>query len=59
MKGLSILTLIIFVAVFAVPCLLSAEEYRVRGGKSDDFTDSQGRVWYGAQKKRPVMGRMD
>ncbi len=50
MKLLSILALIIFLAVTITPCLLYADDYRVRGGKSDDYTDSQGRVWYGAQK---------
>lgn len=56
MKLLSILTLTIFLAVFAVPCLLSAEEYRVRGGKVDDFTDSKGRVWRGAQQADQAWG---
>lgn len=56
MKLLSILTLIFFMAVFSVPCLLSAEEYRARGGKADDFTDSQGRVWRGAQQADQAWG---
>ncbi|MCG9126040.1 hypothetical protein JT359_00425 [Candidatus Poribacteria bacterium] len=56
MKLLSITTLILFICVFAVPCLLSAEEFRVRGGKTDDFTDSQGRVWNGAQKENQSWG---
>lgn len=42
MKLLTILTLTIFIAVFAVSCFSLAEEYRVRGGKADDFTDSKG-----------------
>ena len=50
MKSLSIITLILFMGVFAVPCLLSAEEFRVWGGKTDDYTDSKGRVWRGAQQ---------
>ena len=56
MKLLSILTLIIFLAITLTPCLLYADEYRVRGGKADDYTDSQGRVWYGAQKSDQAWG---
>ena len=56
MKLLSIITLTIFIGIFAVPCLLSAEEFRVRGGKADDFTDSQGRVWSGAQQENQSWG---
>ena len=50
MKSLSIITLILFIGIFAIPCLLSAEEFRVWGGKTDDYTDSKGRVWRGAQQ---------
>ena len=56
MKLLTILTLTIFLSVLVVPCLLSAEEYRVRGGKTEDFTDSQGRVWRGAQQSDQAWG---
>ncbi|MCY4403891.1 MAG: hypothetical protein OXD54_15100 [Candidatus Poribacteria bacterium] len=56
MKLLNILTLMIFLAVAITPCLLYAEEYRVRGGKADDFTDSQGRVWHGAQQENQAWG---
>lgn len=56
MKLLSILTLTVFLAVFAIPCLLSADEYRVWGGKTDDFTDSKGRVWRGAQQTDQAWG---
>ena len=50
MRFLSILTLTLFIAAALLPCILSAEEYRARGGTADDYTDSQDRVWYGAQK---------
>lgn len=50
MRPLSVLTIVFFLAVFALPTLLPAEEFRVWGGKADDFTDSQGRVWHGAQQ---------
>ena len=56
MKSLSIITLILFMGVFAVPCLLSAEEFRVWGGKTDDYTDSKGRVWRGAQQTDQAWG---
>ena len=45
-----IFSLLIFLAVVMAPCLLSAEEFRVRGGTADDYTDSQDRVWHGAQQ---------
>ena len=50
MKFFSVLTIMFLLAVFALPTLLPAEEFRVWGGKTDDFTDSQGRVWRGAQQ---------
>ena len=56
MKLLSLLTLFVFIAIFTVPCLLSAEEYRVWGGKTDDYADSQGRVWRGAQQTDQAWG---
>ena len=56
MKGLSVLTVVAFLGVFAVPVLLPAEEFRVWGGKTDDFTDSQGRVWNGAQQTDQAWG---
>lgn len=56
MRLLSILTLTLFIAIALTPCILSAEEYRVRGGTADDYTDSQGRVWYGAQKENQAWG---
>ena len=56
MKLLSALTIVAFLGVFAVPALLSAEEFRVWGGKTDDFTDSQGRVWNGAQQTDQAWG---
>ena len=50
MRFFSVLTIMFLFAVFALPTLLPAEEFRVWGGKTDDFTDSQGRVWRGAQQ---------
>ena len=50
MRFFSALTIVFFLAVFALPTLLPAEEFRVWGGKADDFTDSKGRVWKGAQQ---------
>lgn len=50
MRLFSALTIVFFLSVFALPTLLPAEEFRVWGGKTDDFTDSQGRVWHGAQQ---------
>ena len=50
MRLFSVLTMVFLLAVFALPTLLPAEEFRVWGGKTDDFTDSQGRVWRGAQQ---------
>ena len=50
MRLLSVLAIAFLLAVFALPTLLSAEEFRVWGGKANDFTDSQGRVWNGAQQ---------
>ncbi len=46
----SVLMLGLIVGMLAAPALLTAEEIRVRGGKADAFTDSQGRVWNGAQQ---------
>ena len=45
-----------FLGVCAVPALLPAEEFRVWGGKTDDFTDSKGRVWHGAQQENQSWG---
>ena len=50
MRFFSVLTIALLLAVLALPTLLPAEEFRVWGGKIDDFTDSQGRVWHGAQQ---------
>ncbi len=50
MRFFSVLTIVLLLSVFALPTLLAAEEFRVWGGKTDDFTDSQGRVWKGAQQ---------
>ena len=50
MRLFSALTIVFFLSAFALPTLLPAEEFRVWGGKTDDFTDSQGRVWHGAQQ---------
>ena len=56
MRLLCILTVAIFLAGAIGPALVSAEEYRARGGHAADFTDSQGRVWYGAQQTDQAWG---
>ena len=56
MRLFSVLGIVVFLGVLAVPALLSAEEFRVWGGKTDDFTDSQGRVWNGAQQENQSWG---
>ena len=56
MRLFSALTIVLLLSVFALPTLLPAEEFRVWGGKTDDFTDSQGRVWYGAQQENQSWG---
>jgi len=56
MKLLSILSIIMLLSVVIAVDMQSAEEYRVRGGKADDFTDSQGRVWRGAQQADQAWG---
>ena len=56
MRSLSVLMAVVFLALFAVPTVLPAEEFRVWGGKTDDFTDSQGRVWNGAQQTDQAWG---
>ena len=50
MRLFSVLAIVCLLAVFALPTLLLAEEFRVWGGKADDYTDSKGRVWRGAQQ---------
>ncbi len=56
MKLFSVLALTVFLAAVAMPSLLSAQEFRVKGGTADDFTDSQGRVWNGAQQEDQAWG---
>ena len=56
MKLFSVFALTVFLAVVAMPSLLSAQEFRVKGGTADDFTDSQGRVWNGAQQEDQAWG---
>ena len=56
LRQLSVLTIVVFLTVLAVPTLLPAEEFRVKGGTADDFTDSQGRVWHGAQQEDQAWG---
>ena len=48
--------MVALLGVFTVPALLDAEEFRVKGGTADDFTDSQGRVWHGAQQENQSWG---
>lgn len=50
MRFFSVLAIVFLLVMFALPTLLPAEEFRVWGGKTDDFTDSDGRVWRGAQQ---------
>ena len=50
MRFFSVLTIVFLLAVFTLPTLLPAEEFRVWGGKADDYTDAKGRVWRGAQQ---------
>ena len=56
MRSFSVLMIVVFLAILAVPTLLPAEEFRVWGGKTDDFTDSKGRVWNGAQQEDQSWG---
>ena len=56
MKLLCILTVAIFLAATIGPAVVSAEEYRARGGHTADFTDSKGRVWHGAQQADQAWG---
>ena len=44
MRLLGVLTIVAFLGILmsCVPSLLPAEEFRVWGGKTDDFTDSKG-----------------
>ena len=56
MRVLSVLMGVVFLGILAVPSLLPAEEFRVWGGKTDDFTDSKGRVWNGAQQENQSWG---
>ena len=56
MRLFSVLTIVILLGLLAAPTLLPAEEFRVKGGTADDFTDSQGRVWYGAQQENQSWG---
>lgn len=56
MKLFTVLMLTLFLAVVAMPPLLTAEEFRVKGGTADDYTDSKGRVWNGAQQEDQAWG---
>ena len=51
MKLFTLLTLMIVFAAVSVPVVLAQDAFRVKGGTADDFTDSQGRVWNGAQQE--------
>ncbi len=55
-KELRVLMIMVFLGLLTIPTLLPAEEFRVKGGTSDDFTDSQGRVWHGAQQEDQTWG---
>ena len=56
MRFFSVLAIASLLAILTLPTLLPAEEFRVWGGKADDFTDSQGRVWRGAQQSDQSWG---
>ena len=45
----------VFITVFAFEGI-TAKEIRVWGGNSDDYTDSNGNVWYGGQKTNQNWG---
>jgi hypothetical protein len=55
-KSLLILTLAVFLTVLQTQQVISKEEFRVRGGRADDFKDSKGRIWYGAQQTKQAWG---
>ncbi len=56
MIKLYVLMAVVFLIGLTVPTLLPAEEFRVKGGTADDFTDSQGRIWHGAQQENQAWG---
>lgn len=56
MKLFTLLTLMVVFAAVAVPVVLAQDAFRVKGGTADDFTDSQGRVWHGAQQEDQAWG---
>jgi len=55
-KSLFIFGLAVFFTMVCTQYLIAQTEVRVRGGKADDFTDSKGRVWFGAQKNNQSWG---
>jgi len=55
-KSFCIFGLAIFLTILCTLCLIAQKEVRVRGGKTDDFTDSKGRTWFGAQKSNQPWG---
>ena len=56
MRLFTFLTLMIVCAAVVVPVVLAQDAFRVKGGAADDFTDSQGRVWHGAQQEDQAWG---
>lgn len=51
------IALAVLLVAFCMQDLIAAEEeIRVRGGKAEDFEDSDGRIWYGAQKDNQPWG---
>ena len=56
-RSLFLIALIaVYVAVTIVHDAGSAEEIRVWGGKTEDFKDSDGRVWHGGQNEKKEWG---
>ncbi len=54
-KSFCVLALCLLFVTLSAPYAIS-EEFRVRGGKADDFEDPDGRIWFGAQKNNEAWG---
>ncbi len=55
-KSLLIFALTVFFTVLHAQHVISKEEFRVRGGKVEDFKDSKGRIWRGGQQSKQPWG---
>ena len=51
-----IILCLVFAAGFVLDGIPAKKEIRVWGGKANDFTDSDGNVWYGGQKEKQEWG---